>query len=338
VDDGIDVEYARLRADRGLIDLGGAGLFEVGGAGALGFLDRVCTRSPGYLLEGRTLTALMLDGAGAVVSEVLVACDGDAYMLEVWPAQRDAAWRHLVAHVGEYDGVDVRDLSDDFAICGVEGPRSHLTVQHFLVTPINELAYKHVTSTEWEGTPLVVSRTGVTAEFGYELRTRRALADTLRERLVDLGALPCRLDAVNVCRLESRFTSIEDESPHPGATPFELGLQSMIDGNHDFLGKDALMEAWHSGQFREPVCFTSPGAPPLGSGDAVRAGSRVIGRVAHARWSPGLRTTIGAAHLDRELAAAGLDLVACGQGGVDVPILTCSAPFVVPTSLGVKQG
>lgn len=336
--DGVDEEYTRLRRDRGLLDLRGAGLFEVSGAEAVDFLDHVCTRSPGFLMEGRTLAALLLDESGSLVAEVLLACAGESYTVEVWPAQREAAWRHLEAQAAARDGVTVRDLSDEVAVFGVEGPYAHLTVQPFLDSPVNELAYKHVTTVTWRGEPLVVSRTGVTAEYGYVLRTSRALGEELRESLVDNGARPCGAQAVSICRMESRFNAIEDEAPRPSPTPFELTMQWLIDFNHEFLGKQALLETWGSGQLREPVCFAAPEGAALRAGDPVTVGDTEVGRVAHAVWSPGLDTAIGVAHLDRDLAAVGLGFTARTGGGDEVRITTRSAPFVVPTSLGVKQG
>ena len=335
--EGVDVEYARLRHDRGLIDLCGAGLFTVAGPEALAFLDHVCTRSPGFLMEGRTLGALLLDEQGGVVAEVLVALDGDCYIVSVWPAQRDAAWRHLQARSHGRNSVELTDQSDDVATFAVEGPSSHVAVQAFLDAPVNELAYKQTTTVQWQGVPLVVTRAGVTAEYGYQLRTHREFAGTLRGRLIELGAQPCGSDALDICRLESRFVSIENESPQPGCTPFELGLQSLVDFNHDFLGRDALLAAWASGRLRRPVCFAATGEIAPADGGAVRVAGATVGRIAHVRWSPGVQASIGVAHLDADVAAVGLEVLADGADGRGVTITTRSAPFVVPSSLGVKM-
>jgi aminomethyltransferase len=183
---------------------------------------------------------------------------------------------------------------------------------------------------------VVISRTGVTAEFGYRLRVAAEHGASLRARLIELGAQPCGADAVNVCRLESRFASLEHDSPGPACTPFELALQWMVDFDHQFLGRDALLRRWQQGAVRHPVCFVTIEGASLSAGDAVLADEVMVGRVTNLRWSPGLQSSIGVAHLDRDLAASGLELVAGGDSGMG-RIHTCSGPFVLPASLGAKR-
>jgi aminomethyltransferase len=334
--DGIDVEYARLRSDRGLIDWRGSGVCELEGAGALPLLEKLCTRSPGFLLEERTLAALMLDESGTMISEVLVACHADRYTVEVQPGQHDVVWQHLSAHATGHADVHLRDITDDVAIFGVEGPHAAQTVQPFLDSAIGELAYKSFTITQWRGHPVFISRTGVTAEFGYKLRIAAEHGEDLRARLIELGALPCGGDAVSVCRLESRFASLEDDSPGPACTPFELALQWMVDFDHQFLGREVLLQRWQQREIRHPVCFVTADGASLCAGDDVLADGEVVGQLTNLCWSPGLRSTVGLAHVDAELAASGLDLVARGDSGM-VGIRTCSGPFLLPASLGAKQ-
>lgn len=335
--DGLEVEYARLRGDRGLVDWRGSGFVELSGSGALDLLDELCTRSAAFLLEERTLAALMLRENGSLIGEVLISCHGDSYTVEVHPAQRDAVWAHLSAHAAGREDVALADLSDQVAIFGVEGPRAQLSVQPFLDMAIGEIAYKSFTTAQWQGRPLVISRTGVTAEFGYRLRVAAEHGDELHARLVELGALPCGGDALDVCRLESRFANLEWDCPAADASPFEVALQWMVDFDRDFLGREALLRRWESGVVRHPVCFVAGEDTAVRRGDRVLADGEVVGQVTHVRRSPGVGALIGLAHLDAELAAAGLDLLACGDHG-DTGIRTCSAPFLVPRSIEDLRG
>jgi len=330
-------EHHRLRHDRGLVDWRGAGVFDVSGPGAVDFLDAVCTRSVAFLVEERTLPALALDEEGGVVAVLDVFCRGDRYTVLVWPEQREAAWAHLAAQAAGRPGIVLTDRSAEQDVVAVEGPLAARSVDAFVDGGVEQIPYKGFTVAEWQECELVIARIGVTAEFGYTLMAPASLGGELRHRLVELGALPCGRDSVDVCRMESRFVSLEADRPDPRALPFEMGLQWMIDPTHDFAGKQALLERWPSPQARLPVCFTAPAGARLGPHDVVAAGDVAVGSVTNALWSPGLHCIAGVAHLDADVAAAGLAFEV--RTGPDrVPITTCSGPFVVPTSVAAGRG
>ena len=333
--DGLDVEYRRLRTDRGLIDLCAAGKFEVSGPAAVDFLDELCTRPVGFLIEERTMATLLLDDAGRIVADAILYCFDGHYLIEVWPLQRQAAWEHVSARAAGRDGVTVRDRSDDIAVYGIEGPQAHLTVQPFMEFTLAQLAYRSFCTTTWEGHSITISRTGMTGEYGYKLFVDAEQGEALRERLVELGALACGLDAVNVCRMEARFANIEDEAPGSAASPFDLALQWMVDFGKDFVGKESLLAEWNGGGLRRPVCFTADVSAGVAAGDELLGGDVVVGRVSHALYSPGVERIIGVAHIDEEYAASGLEFSTQGGGGA--VLATCSGPFLVPMSIGVRQ-
>ncbi len=89
----IDEEYQALRGGTGLVDYEAAGLYTVAGPGAAAFLGHVATRAVDFLLDGQISSALLLREDGTVVAEVLVHCRGEDYLVEVWPAQAQAAAR-----------------------------------------------------------------------------------------------------------------------------------------------------------------------------------------------------------------------------------------------------
>jgi len=325
-------EHRVLRHDRGLIEWRGAGVFDVAGTDAAGFLDEVCTRSVAFLFEERTLAALLLADDGSVLAIVDLLCRGDSYTVLVWPDQRLVAWTRLAVKAEGRDGVTLSDRSDSTTVLAVEGPRAGAAVEPFLDGSIGQIAYRSFTTGRWEEAEMVVARIGVTAEFGYTLLVPLQHGDSVRARLVEMGVRPCGREAVDVCRMESRFVNLERECPHPQTTPFELGLQWMIDFTHGFAARRALLERWEAEVMRLPVCFTAPQEAGVVAGDEVLLADQVVGSVTHAVRSPGLGRVIGVAHLDRDIAVPGLPLSARGAGGATA-ITTCSGPFLVPTSV-----
>jgi aminomethyltransferase len=326
-------EYRHLRSGCGLIDYAEAGLFRVSGPAAAGFLSEVSTRNVDFLLEGQVLAALLLAEDGTVIAEVLVHGRGDDYLVEVWPRQRDAAGARLSQAAAAAEGATVGDVSEDFAVYGIEGPTSFRAAQEFLPFPIASMAYRSYVTATWQDAPLLVSRTGVTGEYGFKLHVPAGHGDAVRARLLDLDARECGLDAIDACRMEMRFVNVEREGGPDRATPYQLGLLWMVDFGHAFHGREALQRRWSAGPERLPVCWRADGdldGPPA-AGTSLGAGGTEVGQVRHAVWSPGLDRVIGTALVDREVAASGLVLELAPSG----PVTTVSAPFRVATSFQV---
>lgn len=328
-------EYRALRGGCGLLDHEGTGLVEVSGPEAAAFLGRIATRTVDFLLEGQSSSALLLTEAGAVLAEVLIHCRDGGYLVEIWPAQAPQARAHLAAQAATFPGVSTRDVTESAALIGLEGPESFRLAGSYLPFPISSMAYRSFVTTTWaDGVPLLVSRTGVTGEYGYKLLVPAEHADALRAELRAAGAVACGLDALDICRMEMRFVNLEREGADAELTPFHLGLQWMVDFDHEFVGRQALLEFWEAGVDTLPVCWTAEpdaDAQPTG-GLSLTVDGTPVGRVAHAVHSPSLGKVIGTARVNRAVAGSGLTYQLGDPGRT---VRTVSAPFLVATSFGI---
>jgi aminomethyltransferase len=322
-------DYGVLRGATGLIDYPGVALLTVAGPQAAAFLGRVCTRGVDFLLEGQISSILLLADDGTVTAEALIHCRGTEYLVQVWPDQAAAARELFTAAAAEDPDITVTDAGGELATLGIEGPEAFKIIQKFLDFPVASMAYRSFATVEHGGTPLLISRTGVTGEYGYTLHVGVESAAGLRAELIALGAKEVGRAAVDVCRMETRFVNLEKEAGGAALTPFELGLQWMVDANQEFTGKAALFERWAAGTSRLPVCFETTGDIPA-PGTPITAGEAEVGAVAYAVFSPTLEKVVGVARVDRVVAASGLDLTV---GGATAH--TTSAPFLVATSFGI---
>ncbi|MFI1369976.1 hypothetical protein [Streptomyces griseochromogenes] len=331
-----DQEYEALRRHVGLISYDGAGLVTVTGPRATEYLGRVGTRSVDFLLEGQSTSALLLREDGTIVAEALIHCRGTDYLVEIWPAQAAEAVAHLLAAATDFPDVTVEDVGSQCAVLAVEGPSSFQIAQKYLDFPVASLAYRSCTAVEWGSGTVTLSRTGVTGEYGYKFIVPSGDAPRLRAELLDLGAVECGKDAVDVCRMEVRFVNLEREHTGGPVLPSDVGLQWMLDAGQDFVGRQALDES--SGQVhRSPVCWVADAAletaPPEGT--VIGVSDADVGIMTHCVWSPALGRFIGTAVVGNRVAAS-------GQGfrlaGTNTPVRTISAPFLTATSLGVPLG
>lgn len=329
----VEKEYQALRSTTGLVDYEGIGLFVVAGPQASAFLNHVATRTVDFLLEGQVSNALLLRDDGTIVAEVLMHCRGEDYLLEAWPAQAGAARDHLTTSAASHADVTLTDVSDSYRVFGVEGPESFRIAATYLPFPVASMAYNSFATDPVDGVDLLISRTGVTGEYGFKLHVPAEHADRVREELISAGATEVGQDALDVCRMETRFANLEGEAAGAEVTPFDLGLQWMVSFDGDFVGAAALQEAKAS-QARRPVCWqaTDETVQVPAAGTAVTVADQPVGEVSHAVWSPTLRRVIGTARLDAGVAASGLEFTAG-----DTTVRTVSAPFLVATSFGVTM-
>lgn len=332
-------EYRALRGSCGLLDHDQASLVTVSGPDSAAFLGETSTRSVDFLLEGQSSSALLLTRQGTVITEVLIHCRAEGYLVEITGERAQAAAEHLLAEAARFPDASVADVSNAHAVIAVEGPGSFRTVAPYVGFPISAMAYRTFATGTYQEGSLLVSRTGVTGEYGYTLIVAAAQADALRIELLAAGAVPCGSDALDTCRMEMRFTNPEREGGGAALTPFDYGLQWMVDFSHEFTGRQALQAAWQVGEGRVPVCWMADAgddddtSSPEGGLELTLDGTSV-GTVSHAVYSPSLGRVIGTARVDRAVAGSGL---AFALGASDRAVQTISAPFLVATSFGVPM-
>lgn len=325
-------EYRALRERSGLIDYEGALVARVTGAGAAAFLAERTTRVTDFLLEGQISPALVLDARGTVVGEVLIHCDGTEYIIEGWPGQSAAVRDHLASAAAAQDDVDYVDESGSVHVLGLEGPESFRLVQAYLSFPVASMAYNSFVIERWRDGPLLISRTGVSGEYGFKLHVPPAGGTALRAELLAAGAQACGREALDVCRMEMRFVNLEREGAG-GVDPFDVGLQWMVDFHHEFTGRTALLARWEEKLRRLPVCWTALERidPQEVAGASLTVEGQPVGEVTHAVLSPGLGRVIGTARVEPDVAASGVTLTL----GTETPVSTVSAPFLVASSFQV---
>ena len=180
---------------------------------------------------------------------------------------------------------------------------------------IKDLKYYWFKEIDLDGIPLVVSRTGWSSEFGYELFLRDgSKGDELWERIMtagkDFGLKPGHTSSIR--RIEGGMLSYHaDADIH--TNPFELGLDRLVnlDSDIDFIGKIALKKIKKEGIKRiqiglEIKCkkFDKPNTtfwPILSNGQQ-------IGKVTSAVYSPRLKMNIALAMVKINYSKIGFEL------------------------------
>ena len=100
----------------------------------------------------------------------------------------------------------IEEVSDDYGILAVQGPRSR-DLLAALVPGVAKIPFFGLTTGKIAGSPVTVSRTGYSGDLGYEVWVRSDDAlkvwDALWASMAGFGVLPFGLDALDLLRIEA---------------------------------------------------------------------------------------------------------------------------------------
>jgi len=307
---------------------------EITGPEAARFVQRLTPRNLSSCQVGQCLYAPLTEENGGLINDPVLLRLGETHF---WLSLADSdalLWAKGLA-VGL--GMDVRVSEPDVSPLQVQGPKSTAVLSDLLGTWVEELRYFRLRETELDGIPLVVSRTGWSAERGYEVYLRDgARGEELWEAIMRAGR---RHDIApgapnQIRRIEAGLISYGADASL-AENPFELGLDRQVDLDQeaDFIGKAALKRIKAAGVDRRLVGLEIAGPPlalsnerfwPLEGRDPARF------KITSAVHSPRLKKNIAMALVPAESADEGTTL------RFRAPFATLEArvvplPFVDPT-------
>ena len=245
--EGILAEHKAVRENVGLFDVSHMGEVLIEGEGALATLQKVFTNNYETLKAGRVRYSLMLNENGGVVDDVLVYCikENETYLVCVNAsnAEKDFAW--ISSHLEK--NTMAKNLSDDTAQLAVQGPSAINVIGKIFKE--NDIPDKYYSFKIVDGVfskKVIVSRTGYTAEDGFEIYCDVSDAKSLFDKVIaagkDVGLKLCGLGARDTLRLEGAMPLYGHEM-NENTLATEIGLDAYIKFDKpSFIGKDALLE------------------------------------------------------------------------------------------------
>lgn len=266
-------EHLATRRSCGLFDFSFMGHFEIAGAGARAFLDRLQTRNLAGLARGRIAYTLLLRADGSVFVDATVWCLAlDRYWLFTG---RPSDFAFVAAAAGEA-GVALADLTGANAVLALQGPESARILERHLGAPPG-IAYFGFRAATLGGVPVTIGRLGYSGELGYELIVPAGAAPALWRRFA-ADARECGFHAANSLRVESGYILFTNELAR-AATPFELGLERLVSFDaRPFTGGAALRSLRWEPPARRLVGFDGIARRDAGA-LPVRAQAEVTSRV-----------------------------------------------------------
>ena len=310
---GLIAEHQAVRRAAGLFDVSHMGQFEVKGAGALAFLQRVTANDVAKLVDGQAQYSALPLPNGCPVDDVIVYRRGEGRYLVVVNAGNVAKdWEWLRSQSPA--GCALEDLSDDYALIALQGPKAEAILQPLTEVDLKAVGFYRFAEGAIAGHEAIVARTGYTGEDGFELFVAPDVAADVWRRLVAAGSphglLPAGLGARDTLRLEAKMLLYGNDMDET-TTLVEAGLGwtlSFEEAKGDWNGREVLLEQKKSGAPRRLVGFeaTERGIPRHGY--PVFVGEQASGQVTSGSFAPFLQKSIGLAYLPAPSAKAGTEL------------------------------
>ncbi|HID25002.1 MAG TPA: glycine cleavage system aminomethyltransferase GcvT [Thermoplasmata archaeon] len=210
---------------------------------------------------------------------------------------------------------EVVNVSWDYVILAIQGPKSKETLQKLTDFDLSSLKLFGCTINEVEGVECIISRTGYTGERGYELQiTPPTKTFNLFMMILnageEFGIKPIGLGARDTLRLEKCFALAGNEF-EGGRTPLEANLSFIINWDHDFIGKKALLKQKEKGEYERLTYLKclERGVPRHGC--PVKKEGKEVGKVSSGTLSPCLGVGIAMAYVKPGFRKVGdtLDIV-----------------------------
>jgi aminomethyltransferase len=288
---GVIPEHRAVRTDCGVFDVSHMGELEVEGPTAREFLQSVLSNDVERLEPGLAQYTLLTNERGGIVDDLIVyQLEPCRFLLIVNASNREPDFEWLRER--EPRGSDVRDVSEEYALLAVQGPRSLERLS------LEEAPAFSFAEGEIDGIACMVNRTGYTGESGVELLVMAEDGAELWDRVVERGAVPCGLGARDTLRLEVCYPLHgNDIGPDTDAVSAGLGWVCALD--KDFTGADELRRVKAEGPERRLAAFVMEERAIPRQGMPIEEG----GEVTSGSHSPMLDRGIGMGYVPSNLAA-----------------------------------
>jgi aminomethyltransferase len=299
---GVIPEHKAVRTDAGLFDVSHMGEIEVEGPKAQELLQHLLSNDVSKLAPGEAQYTLLPNEQGGVIDDLIVYRLGEhRYLLVVNASNREIDFEWLVGH--EIRGSDVRDVSDDYALLAVQGPRA-----------LERLGLERAKPFTWamgrqDGVEVMINRTGYTGEEGAELACMADDAPALWEAILARGVTPCGLGARDTLRLEVCYPLHgNDIGPQWDAISGGLGWVCALETG--FIGADVLRRVKERGPERKLVAFRMTEQAIPRQGMTIEGG----GEVTSGSLSPMLEVGIGLGYVPAAASDTGTPLTVDVRG------------------------
>ena len=305
-DGGLLEEYGYLTEHVSMWDVAVERQIQVKGPQAADFVNLLITRDVHNLVQTMQARYVILcNQYGGVINDPVLLRVADD---EFWFSISDSDVLLWAQGVNSYAGYKVEINEIDVSPLQIQGPKSVLLMEKMFGSHVRKIPYYHIIHETLNGHAVTISRTGFSAEVGFEIYLHDAMlhADDVWPYILDQGReFDLRVIAPShIRRLEAGILSYGQDMDIEN-NPYEVRLGWQVDLNKsNFIGKEALARIKEQGVGQrlvglkvggEPIIWYNEGFYPVKDKDT----GDDVGYVTSAFWSPSVGSNIALAVMPR---------------------------------------
>ena len=309
-----------MRERVGLLDLTSFAKYDVTGAGAESFLNRLFANRMARR-QGGIVLAHMLTEDAMIESESTITRMADDHFYVLSGITGESHDFDMFVQ-GKRDGEDVAiaNVTDDFGVLVLTGPRARDVLGKLTDADLGNAAFPWLTGREIEvaGVATRALRVSYVGELGWELHhpiaEMAALYDAVMAAGEEFGIANFGLYAMNSMRMEKAYRGWGSELTNE-LTMVEADMERFVGlKKDDFVGRAAFLQRKQDGVATRLVYLTvdADDADCLGN-EPVMAGEHVVGVTTSGAYGHTVGASIAFAYVEPAYAATGTEL--------EIPIL-----------------
>ncbi|MBD1164999.1 glycine cleavage system protein T [Pelagibacterales bacterium SAG-MED13] len=285
---------------------------EITGPDAYKFIQLLTPRDLSKLAIGQCKYVLITNNEGGILNDPVLLRLAENHF---WLSLADSDIVLWAKGVAVNSGLNVNIVEPDVSPLQLQGPTSGEIMIKLFGESIKDLKYYWFRELNLDGIPLIVSRTGWSSEFGYEIFLRDgSKGNLLYEKIMDAGKefdiQPGHTSSIR--RIEGGMLSYHADADI-NTNPFELGLDRLVnlESEINFIGKEALKKIKQAGIKRKQVGLELDCDPLKGPNTdfwSIYINDKKIGKVTSAVYSPRLKKNIALAMVNIKYSDIGKKL------------------------------
>lgn len=313
----VKAEHLNTRTNVGVQDLSTMGKIDVKGPEAEALVNHLIVNDAAAMRVGAARYASVCAPDGGIMDDLTVFRLGDEHFLIVSGSRNRLKIRDWATHHAQGRRAYVTDITAAIAFPTVQGPRSRELLAGLI--PDADLVGLKRWSFTWGHfgeTRVMISRTGVTGELGFELFVPSDEAAGVWNGLLTVGGAfglrPYGVQAMFTLGLEKLYPAHGIDMDET-VTPFHVGTDAFIKFDKgDFIGREALLRLRDTGVATAWVGLLMHGQVPAAEGAAVMADGRQIGQVTYSDHGYSVGAVLASAHVEKGYAVEGAEVTVGG--------------------------
>lgn len=301
-------EHTACRTKAALFDICHMGEFFVSGPEALSDLNKLITCELSTLAIGRCRYGFLLNEQGGTQDDLITYRLGEeSYMVVVNAGTRENDVKWISSHLSP--STKFEDASMRIAKLDLQGPASAEALQPICEYNLQDMKYYTFVETKVLGDWAIVSRTGYTGEYGFEIYFDAAKTKAVWDALLATGVpVPAGLGARDTLRLECGLPLYGHEM-NDTLSPVASGLTFAIGKDKTgYVGYETVKAELENGTPRKLVGLKLATKQSGRNGQNVLSGDTVVGTVTSGSLAPSLGYAVAFAYVDAAFCALGTKL------------------------------